>query len=72
MYFHFNTDLQCYWFTNNYCFRTVKVTLGAEKDVDVRLFISYVVYNASWSPSYDLRVFTKDKSMKVAYTDFDV
>ena len=33
--------------------------------MNVKLFISYVVFNASWSPSYDLRVFTKDKSMKV-------
>ena len=29
------------------------------------LYVSYVVTNASWSSAYDIRVFTKDKNMKV-------
>lgn len=28
--------------------------------------ISYIVYNASWSPKYDIRVFGKDKKMIVS------
>jgi uncharacterized protein (TIGR02231 family) len=34
-------------------------------DNQVTLLISYVVYNASWTPKYDIRVFSKDKSMIV-------
>jgi uncharacterized protein (TIGR02231 family) len=29
--------------------------------------ISYLVYNASWIPKYDIRVFNKDKSMVINY-----
>lgn len=29
--------------------------------------ISYLVYNASWSPKYDVRAFGKDKSMRINY-----
>ena len=47
-----------------YC-RTIKITLGAVEKCDVMLILSYVVSNASWTPAYDIRVFTKDKSMKV-------
>ena len=45
--------------------RSVKVTLETSQETDVRLIISYIVTNASWSPAYDVRVFTKDKTMKV-------
>ncbi len=34
-------------------------------DAEVQLFVSYIVYNASWSPKYDIRVFTKEKTMTV-------
>ena len=43
----------------------MKVTLEAEQKVEIILVLSYVVSNASWSPAYDVRVFTKDKTMKV-------
>ena len=33
--------------------------------MDAVLYVSYVVTNASWSSAYDIRVFTKDKNMKV-------
>jgi uncharacterized protein (TIGR02231 family) len=36
-------------------------------DNQVTLLISYVVYNASWTPKYDIRVFSKDKSMIINY-----
>ena len=45
--------------------RSVKVTLEAEQKVEIMLVLSYVVSNASWTPAYDVRVFTKDKTMKV-------
>ena len=37
----------------------------ASEEGDAILFVSYVVSNASWSSSYDVRVFTRDKNMKV-------
>ena len=33
----------------------------------MRLVLSYVVSNASWSSAYDVRVFTKNKAMKVCH-----
>ena len=41
------------------------ISLEASEVCDVVLLVSYVVSNASWSSSYDVRVFTKDKTMKV-------
>ncbi|XP_019862347.1 PREDICTED: uncharacterized protein LOC109590953 [Amphimedon queenslandica] len=45
-------------------YRSVKVILHSIEKVDVTLIVSYVVKNASWSPIYDIRVFTKDKTRK--------
>ncbi len=45
--------------------RTLHVGLEAAEEGEAILFVSYVVTNASWSSSYDVRVFTKDKTMKV-------
>uniref|UniRef100_A0A1X7VAE9 DUF4139 domain-containing protein n=1 Tax=Amphimedon queenslandica TaxID=400682 RepID=A0A1X7VAE9_AMPQE len=47
--------------------RSVKVILHSIEKVDVTLVVSYVVKNASWSPIYDIRVFTKDKTLKTHY-----
>lgn len=47
------------------CPRAVHVGLEASEEVDAVLYVSYVVTNASWSSAYDIRVFTKDKNMKV-------
>ena len=41
------------------------ISLEASEVCDVALLVSYVVSNASWSSSYEVRVFTKDKTMKV-------
>ena len=49
-------------------YRAVHVGLEASEKVDAVLYVSYVVTNASWSSAYDIRVFTKDKNMKVQYT----
>ena len=45
--------------------RAIHVGLEAPVETEVVLYLSYVVRNASWSSSYDVRVFTKDKAMKV-------
>ena len=47
-----------------YC-RSVKIILEAEQKVEIVLILCYVVSNASWTPAYDVRVFTEDKTMKV-------
>ncbi|XP_065891224.1 protein F37C4.5-like [Dysidea avara] len=47
--------------------RCVCISLEAASDTDVVLALSYVVSNASWTPQYDLRVFSNDKTMKVLY-----
>ena len=44
---------------------TLHVGLEAAVEGDATLIVSYVVSNASWSSTYDVRVFTKDKTMKV-------
>ena len=44
---------------------SVRVGLEVSEETDVSLVVSYVVSNASWSSAYDVRVFTKDKTMKV-------
>ena len=46
--------------------RCVCISLEAADDTDVVLALSYVVSNASWSPQYDLRVFSNNKTMKVS------
>ncbi|XP_019854214.1 PREDICTED: protein F37C4.5-like isoform X1 [Amphimedon queenslandica] len=47
--------------------RSVRIVLKAAEDSDVIIIVSYVINNASWSPLYDARVFTKDKTMKLHY-----
>ena len=55
-----------WWCTLTFCSRrAVHVGLEVAEEVDAVLYVSYVVSNASWSSAYDIRVFTKDKSMKV-------
>ncbi|KAK0064422.1 protein F37C4.5 [Biomphalaria pfeifferi] len=43
------------------------VVLDAEKEDKVYLVVSYVVMGASWIPSYDLRMFTEEGSLKISY-----
>lgn len=49
-------------------FREISIMLDAEEAGSVELDVSYVVWNAFWSPSYDLRVSTDEKTMKVRFT----
>ena len=44
---------------------SLRVGLEASEATDVTLLVSYVVSNASWTSAYDVRVFTKNKTMKV-------
>ena len=46
-------------------FRCVRVVLHSSERVDATLIVSYVVNDASWTPLYDIRVFTKDKTLNV-------
>lgn len=48
--------------------KEVKILVESKTDdSEVDLTISYIVYNASWSPKYDIRVFGKDKKMIINY-----
>ena len=46
-------------------FRCIRVILHSSERVDATLIVSYVVNDASWTPLYDIRVFTKDKTLNV-------
>jgi uncharacterized protein (TIGR02231 family) len=46
----------------------VTILVETEKDeTQLEIAVSYIVYNASWIPKYDVRVFDKDKSMVINY-----
>ncbi|XP_059165449.1 protein F37C4.5-like [Physella acuta] len=47
--------------------RECVIVLEAEKETKVSLTVSYVVLAASWSPSYDLRMFTDEGNLKIFY-----
>ena len=47
--------------------RCACISLEAAVNTDVELALSYIVSSASWSPQYDLRVFSNDKTMKVSH-----
>lgn len=43
------------------------IVLEAEQETGVTLTISYIVYEASWNPMYDLRMFTDEGVLKIIY-----
>ncbi|XP_055328658.1 protein F37C4.5-like [Paramacrobiotus metropolitanus] len=45
----------------------VLVSLCAEAEGELELNISYIVYGASWSPKYDVRVASDSKKLSIAY-----
>ena len=50
-----------------YIFSEVTILIDTKfENAEVELKVSYVVYNASWTPKYDVRVSSKDKSMVVS------
>jgi len=46
---------------------TLFISLEAKAVEDIRLQFSYVVNNATWSPSYDIRVNNTDSSLALSY-----
>jgi uncharacterized protein (TIGR02231 family) len=46
---------------------TLFITLEVKQSEEVKLQFSYVVSNATWSPSYDLRVTSADNSLALSY-----
>uniref|UniRef100_A0A0B7AAG8 DUF4139 domain-containing protein n=2 Tax=Arion vulgaris TaxID=1028688 RepID=A0A0B7AAG8_9EUPU len=47
--------------------RECVVVLEAEKETTVQLTVTYVVWGASWSPVYDLRMLTEQGDLKIFY-----
>ncbi|TPX64605.1 hypothetical protein SpCBS45565_g05776 [Spizellomyces sp. 'palustris'] len=45
----------------------LKLVLDAEADVEMNIWLSYVILKASWSPSYDIRVSTTDQKLSLTY-----
>ncbi len=45
----------------------VDVTIFAEEKCEVKLYLSYIVYGASWSPSYNARVSSEEKKLLLEY-----
>ncbi|XP_067674169.1 protein F37C4.5-like isoform X1 [Haliotis asinina] len=50
-----------------YFFRECTIVLESEGEHKVSLGVSYVVSQASWTPSYDLRLFTGEGVLKIMY-----
>jgi hypothetical protein len=47
--------------------REITILVESKKDnLEVELIVSYIVYNASWAPKYDIRVFSNDKDKTMA------
>lgn len=45
----------------------VNVKIETDKEEEVELELSYVVFGSSWKPVYDIRVNTDNKSIRIAY-----
>ena len=45
--------------------RYLSVLLEAHADGELELIVKYLVSNASWSPKYDIRVFSEENNLKV-------
>lgn len=45
--------------------RWVSVLLNCTEEGEVTLYISYLVFGASWTPKYDIRAFIEDQVVKV-------
>lgn len=47
--------------------QVIGVLLTVQEEAEIQLLISYVVSNASWTPKYDLRVSSAERTMQVTY-----
>jgi hypothetical protein len=45
----------------------IGILLNVQESAEIQLLVSYVVSNASWSPKYDLRVSSGERTMQVSY-----
>ena len=45
----------------------IGILLSVKEEAEIQLLVSYVVTNASWSPKYDLRVSSEERTMHVSY-----
>ncbi len=45
----------------------IGVLLDVKSAAQIQLLISYVVSNAGWTPKYDLRVSSSERTMQVTY-----
>lgn len=47
--------------------QVIGVFLTVREEAEIQLLVSYVVSNASWTPKYDLRVSSAERTMQVNY-----
>ena len=47
--------------------QVIGILLTVRESSEIQLLVSYVVSNASWSPKYDLRVASSERTMQVSY-----
>lgn len=47
--------------------QVIGILLNVRETAEIQLLVSYVVSNASWSPKYDLRVSSSERTMQVNY-----
>ena len=47
--------------------QVIGILLNVRESAEIQLLVSYVVSNASWSPKYDLRVASSERTMQVSY-----
>ena len=47
--------------------QVIGILLNVQESAEIQLLVSYVVSNASWSPKYDLRVSSNERTMQVSY-----
>jgi len=47
--------------------QVIGILLNVREEAEIQLLVSYVVSNASWTPRYDLRVSSSERTMQVTY-----
>ena len=47
--------------------QVIGILLDVKEEAEIQLLVSYVVSNAGWSPKYDLRVSSSERTMQVTY-----
>jgi hypothetical protein len=54
-------------FSDLFSCRELSILVDSPEDAEIELYVSYIVYEAKWTPKYDVRVFTNDKQLKVGF-----